>query len=369
MSFVPIVHSSTSATTTYKSGGGNGILRVGSDFSFDWISAIDETVQSVQPFNQTARLKQSRCFRMAELSAEADLEAAAASGSLTLSNDLYFKPDMSPQSFAGLLTRKLKKPKKKKRSKKDKSECVVKFSSTKKADTKLLLVRQRPEKVTKKKQLEKFLIQCDDCETKLPPLDMKIHHKRFHLEVECPDCCCLFIGEQRLSEHICVPKEEDPAKLKSLDPKARRRSSVSPPPAPDGDCSQFISGDELISSARSVTDDESEENVLAELIQPLAGSAVLVTRPSTPTRIMAGGLVDNFDLGLVHLDGIIIPQVDSPDRKVAATGNARSQVDKEPAPKDVTEDGLQASKRSSSSSCGVNLGHIVDNDYLDLPTP
>ena len=77
----------------------------------------------------------------------------------------------------------MKKSKKKKKSKKQTSECVMKFSSTKKADTKLLLIRQKPTKVVKEQQREKFTIQCDDCDTKLPPLDMKIHCKRFHLEV------------------------------------------------------------------------------------------------------------------------------------------------------------------------------------------
>ena len=82
-----------------------------------------------------------------------------------------------------------KKPKKKKKSKK--SDCVVKFTSMKKADTKLLLVRQKPHKVDKKHH--SFLIPCDDCEANLLPLDMKIHHKRFHLEVPWSWQCLLAV--------------------------------------------------------------------------------------------------------------------------------------------------------------------------------
>ena len=113
------------------------------------------------------------------------------------------------------------------------------------------------------------------------------------------------MGEQRLSEHICLPREEDPKSAQRLT--KPRRSSVSPP---SGESFQFMSGDELISSARSVTDDDSEVD-LAEFV----ASASLVTRPSTPTRIM--GLVD-YDLG-VHFDGIFIPAA-SPDRRLAGPG-------------------------------------------------
>jgi len=337
--------------------------RVGNDFSFDWITAIDETVKSAQPFNQTARLKDRQ---MAAAWLQPDDGVGRPRPRLFDECGLYFKPDLSPfpSTSEFLSTSKPKKPKKKKKSKK--SDCVVKFTSMKKADTKLLLVRQKPHKVDKKHH--SFLIPCDDCEANLLPLDMKIHHKRFHLEVECPDCCCLFIGEQRLSEHICVPKEEDP-KAKELRrlcrPRTRRSSSsVSPLSEDGGDACQIImsGGDELISSARSVSDDEESVN-LAEFVMP-ASATVSTTRPSTPTRIM--GSVE-YDLG-VHFDGIFIPTA-SPDPKLAPPADVTSKLDSGPSIVNKAIATTNEQQLPLHSCGGINVGHIVDNDYLDLPTP
>ena len=70
--------------------------RVGNDFSFDWITAIDETVKSAQPFNQTARLKDRQ---MAAAWLQPDDGVGRPRPRLFDECGLYFKPDLSPSPF------------------------------------------------------------------------------------------------------------------------------------------------------------------------------------------------------------------------------------------------------------------------------
>jgi len=448
MSFVPLRSSATSPNKpiTYptETNGNRGVVRVvnGISHNLKWIGAIDErNGTTVQPFNRTARLKQPCWQTEKPANHEATNERPKPVGTFN-DGSLFFKPDMSPPPHDVVsrpdmspthvpVVHKLNKLKKLKKSKKDKKPVV--FSSTPKAGAKLLLVRQKSVSGTKirikkkavngflysrqhpKKKLEGWL-NCDDCEAVLPPLDMKVHYKRFHLEVECPDCYCHYVGEQRLSEHICRPNDE--TRLMGMaKERTRRNPVVSPPNSRDF---HFMSGDELISSARSVTDDERDypdENGLMNLTEFVdRHDTRMMTRPTTPTRIIRNDScwTRDFDLDFTDVSlcsevreatfvtsspakevpqdmlpklpdvpnmrsyanpaamvSYVVRHVEDLEKPLVYTTRDRANPSIEKNPSSTSESSMEVTEEDSCGSLpGVNIGDVDDDsDYLDLPTP
>jgi len=461
MSFVPIcpLPNSSSRPVTYRTSDGGGIVRVGNMYSFNFDSDSPAAKndadasgrplpRTIQPFNQTARLKQPYWRITASTQGQSQQSSSSNRQSerprpvgVSSFDDggLFFKPNMSPTHSVGV---KFKKSKKKK-SKKEKS--VLKFSSTPKADTKLLLVRQKSEPAPKirikresnvhenltnsAKKLEGWFA-CDDCDAVLPHLDMKVHCKRFHMEVECPDCFCSFVGDQRLSEHLCLPNEDTSRLLGVAKDRIRRNPVVSPPNSLDF---RFMSGDELISSARSATDDEAtgdcpSENGLMDLTEFLRHNDTvhhecqqMISQPTTPTRIIRNSdscwtpdfeldfegvplcgpveakeapfitsspskevateelpkLPDVPSIPAVAMVSYVVRRIEDVNRTVVVCGgqdrvNSQNQYNTSASrAEDDCFSGNSSLEVVVINDSGVNIGQIedADSDYFDLPTP
>jgi len=375
----------------YKSGTERGVLRVSNhrSFSVEWVAAIEErdvwqnlpstaAVNTAHPFNQTARLKQTFWrpsptttttggggggFEPPALEIRQPMMHPSFQQAVNDDEErLYFKvgtehgptdPVIFNQAVSPIVIKA--KPKKKKKCKKDRAPI---FSAALKAATKLLFVKQ-PTKSVKVKikastglnnnDKEGCLLSCDECEAVLPPLDMKHHHKRFHKEIECSDCFCVYVGDERLSRHICVPQDKNISKR----PEVPKRSPVSPP----DDYYQVISGDELVSSARPIEDDEEIES-----LKEIVNFPSPVSYPTTPTRSVQD--ITDFDLFGCFQEAFI--NCSDRDADLKSQGEEKIFIDVD----DTTEVSTTSSQKEPD---GLQIGQIYDDDDDDfvynLPTP